>query len=166
MTIASLWCLLIFRVPWLRVSLKVILKHLIWFKKSPANYARMSNWANKSTSDGGSPVKYVSIKIRLTNCTKLTDACVIIHPILSLNYIFLSSAELCEPGLPSGLYLNVASSLDSCLQDCSVQMFGILSLRALANLLLQRLSNGAVQLVSCPQLRPKVPQIILQGQHM
>lgn len=65
----------------------------------------------------------------------------------------------------SGLvrYLNVASRLDSGLQDLGWQMFGELSLRALALLLLQRLRDGGVELVGRLQLRPEVSQIVLVG---
>lgn len=61
------------------------------------------------------------------------------------------------------LYLNVSPRLDSGLQDFSGQMFRVLLLRALALLLLKRLRNGAVQLMSRLQLRPEVLQKILQS---
>lgn len=63
----------------------------------------------------------------------------------------------------SVLYLNVSSRLDSSLQDFSGQMIRVLLLRALALLLLKRLRNGAVQLMSRLQLRPEVLQKILQS---
>lgn len=63
-------------------------------------------------------------------------------------------------------HLNVPSRLDSSLQDFSREMFAELSLIALTLLLLQRLRNGAVQVVGCLQLWPEVLQIILANAEM
>lgn len=72
------------------------------------------------------------------------------------------SLDINQVGGPA-LYLNVPPRLDSSLQDFSGQVFGELPLRALALLLLQPLGNGAVQLMSCLQLRPEVLQKILEN---
>lgn len=63
-------------------------------------------------------------------------------------------------------YLQVASSLESRLQDGGGQVLGVLPLRGLAHLLLQGLADGGVQLVDRLQLRPEVLKEILQQQHL
>lgn len=61
----------------------------------------------------------------------------------------------------AGPYLNVASGFDPRHQDLSRQMFWELPLGVLGFFLLQRLRDGAVELVGRPQLRPEVLQILL-----
>lgn len=61
------------------------------------------------------------------------------------------------------MYLNVASRLDSCVQDLSREMVTILFLFAFAFLYLQCQRNRGVKLMGPLQVRPEVLKIILSG---